>query len=178
MDCFRLRSSSYCGQVVASLLAMTLKDTQPRSRGMICPKFCKSTSPSKSEGAGKTGCALHPRSHVRFAQKSVHMSIQVQRRASGLPCAMVLRLIRCRPGDRLSCHHHRFEALASSRLDASTGASDPTDFAVRRCCARLSQHPRPSLPVPRWRRWPTPLLRDRMAGVIDSICPTTEAIYF
>jgi len=31
------------------------------------------------------------------------MSIQVQRRASGLPCAMALRLIRDRPGDPAFC---------------------------------------------------------------------------
>jgi len=32
-------------------------------------------------------------------------SIQVQTEHSGLPRAMALRLIRGRPGDRLSCHH-------------------------------------------------------------------------
>ena len=37
------------------------------------------------------------------ANKNVHMSIQVQRRASGLPCAMALRLIRDRPGDPAFC---------------------------------------------------------------------------
>jgi hypothetical protein len=34
----------------------------------------------KTEGAGKTGCALHPRSRVQCAQKNAHTSIQVQRR--------------------------------------------------------------------------------------------------
>ncbi len=51
----------------------------------VCP-------PSKTEGAGKTGCALHPRSRVHLRTKNAHTSIQVQRRASGLPCAMALRL--------------------------------------------------------------------------------------
>ena len=32
--------------------------------------------PLQSEGAGKTGCALHPRSRVRCAQTKVHTSIQ------------------------------------------------------------------------------------------------------
>src|SRR4051812_8073527 len=58
-------------------------------------------------------------------------SIQVQRRTSGLPHAMALRLIRNRPGDRLSCHHRSPAALAAFELDASTGASDPNDFTVR-----------------------------------------------
>ena len=47
----------------------------------------------KKEGAGKAGCALHPRSRVQRVVKKAHTSIQVQRRQSGLPCAMVLRLI-------------------------------------------------------------------------------------
>jgi hypothetical protein len=46
----------------------------------------------KSEGAGKTGCALHPRSRVQAAHRKTHTSIQVQRKHSGLPRAMVLRL--------------------------------------------------------------------------------------
>src|SRR5882757_11111565 len=64
------------------------------------------------------------------------------------------------------------------QLDASTGASDPNDFAVRKCHARQSQPSRPPLPVPRLRRWPTPLWWDRMAGVVHLICPTREAEYF
>src|SRR5882757_9272966 len=39
-------------------------------------------------------------------QQDAHTSIQVWRKHSGLPRAMALRLIRDRPGDRLSCHHH------------------------------------------------------------------------
>jgi len=54
------------------------------------PGFCRS-SPAlvTKEGAGKAGCALHPRSRVQRDRKA-HTSIQVQRRQSGLPCAMVL----------------------------------------------------------------------------------------
>jgi hypothetical protein len=51
--------------------------------------------PLKSEGAGKAGCALHPRSRVQMHTAKTHTSIQVQRRTSGLPCAMVLRLTSC-----------------------------------------------------------------------------------
>jgi hypothetical protein len=62
----------------------------PRQR---VPGLCQKSHPRKIEGAGKAGCALHPRSRVQCAQRDAHTSIQVQRRASGLPCAMVLRLI-------------------------------------------------------------------------------------
>src|SRR6476620_4898748 len=86
-----------------SLLAMTgmvriqfvkqREDASPRSRGATRPRFAITASLlKKAEGAGKTGCALHPRSRVQDAQRKTHTSIQVQRKHSGLPCAVVLRL--------------------------------------------------------------------------------------
>jgi hypothetical protein len=51
--------------------------------------------PLQFEGAGKTGCAPHPRSRVQYAQESTHTSIQVRRKHPGLPCAMALRLTSC-----------------------------------------------------------------------------------
>ena len=86
---------------------------EPRSRGVLdhphsrvmtteydsafsrheMPEVCFGFALFQTEGAGKTGCALHPRSRVQYVHKNAHTSIQVQRRASGLPCAMVLRLI-------------------------------------------------------------------------------------
>src|SRR5260370_42446363 len=51
------------------------------------------------EGAGNAGCALHPRSRAQDAQKKTHTSIQVQRKHSGIPRAMVLRLMPALPGD-------------------------------------------------------------------------------
>ena len=76
-------------------------DSENYSRGAMRPKFCISLALRKSEGAGKTGCALHPRSHAHVQQTKTRMSIQEQRRTPGLPCAMALRIIRGRPGDRL-----------------------------------------------------------------------------
>jgi hypothetical protein len=58
-------------------------------------------SPSKKEGAGNAGCALHPRSRVQSAQRKTHTSIQVQRRHPGIPCAMALRLIPRSPRRRI-----------------------------------------------------------------------------
>ena len=73
-----------------------------------------SSRPLISEGAGKTGCALHPRSHVQIRTKQTHMSIQVQRKHSCLPCAMALRLISRSP---------RSSGLSSLRRLAETGTS-------------------------------------------------------
>ena len=59
------------------------------------------------------------------------------------PAQWLYGLLRDLPGERLFCHRHPQEALASQRLDASTAASEPHDFAVRSSCARQSQHQRP-----------------------------------
>jgi hypothetical protein len=39
---------------------------------LIARRLLENFPPSCSEGAGKTGCLLHPRSRVRFAQTKVH----------------------------------------------------------------------------------------------------------
>jgi hypothetical protein len=69
--------------------------------------------------------------------KKTHTSIQVQRRQSGIPCAMVLTAYFVLPGDRAflspsSC------GVASARLDASVETSGPHDFAVRMQSALVS----------------------------------------
>src|ERR1700736_6784586 len=54
------------------------------------PEVCMNVRPSSIEGAGNAGCALHPRSRVQNCAKNAHTSIQVQRKQSDFPCAMVL----------------------------------------------------------------------------------------
>ena len=99
-----------------------------RSRGALRPRF-EILCPPKSEGAGNAGCALHPRSHVQFAQRSAHEHTG-QRRASDIPCAMALRLITCSPRRTALLPPLRPEKLASA-VDASTATSGPHVFAVR-----------------------------------------------
>ena len=55
----------------------------------------------KQRAQGNAGCTLHPRSRVQVAQENAHTSIQVQRRQSGIPCAMVLRLMPRSPRRRI-----------------------------------------------------------------------------
>ena len=106
------------------------------------PEFCKIIRPIKKEGAGKTGCALHPRSHVQKCSRKTHTSIQVQRKQSGLPCAMVLTAYSALSSvTGLSCHRRSQEALASRELDTSVGVSGPHDFAVRKLRVRLCAQP-------------------------------------
>ena len=104
-------------------------------------------------------------------------SIQVQRRAPGLPCAMALRLIRDRPGDRLSCHHRLLEALASHGLDASTGASDPNDFTVR-CNSFVSRAAASTAPCPSSATMANAPLTEQDAGILNLIWGNQKAEYF
>ena len=60
------------------------------------PESCVKRTLWKSEGAGKTGCWLHPRPACN--KKRRRQVPQVQPERPGLPCAMVLRLIRDLPG--------------------------------------------------------------------------------
>src|SRR5882757_5570079 len=109
--------------------------------------------------------------------KMLHMSIQVWRRHPAFPAQWLYGLY-----DFVLVTGFLATIIIGSfrfrRLDASTGASDPNDFAVRSRRARQSQPSRPPLPAPRLRRWPTPLWRDRMARVRRLICPTRPAECF
>src|SRR4030081_472899 len=91
MDCF------------AVLAAMTV-DTVSRSRGTLRPRFAFRLALFETEGAGKTGCLLHPRSRVRFAQTKVHTSIQGSGNTPAFPAQWLYGLLRALPGERLFCH--------------------------------------------------------------------------
>ena len=59
------------------------------------------------EGAGKTGCLLHPRSRVRFAQTKRHTSIQGSWNTPAFPAQWLYGLLRALPGERLFCLRRR-----------------------------------------------------------------------
>src|SRR5436309_13943903 len=127
MDCFALLAMTWIRlRILAALVARGLLDNFP---------------PSYSEGAGKTGCLLHPRSRVRFAQTKLHTSIQGSGSIPAFPAQWLYGLLRALPGERLFCH--RRCAKTSTQLHASTAASGPHDFAVRIRRARPVHLPRP-----------------------------------
>ena len=66
--------------------------------------------PSRLEGAGKTGCLLHPRSRVRFAQTKLHTSIQGSGSIPAFPAQWLYGLLRALPGERLFCLRRPREA--------------------------------------------------------------------
>src|SRR2546421_1587809 len=115
-----------------------------RSRGALRPRFAFSFALFETEGAGKTGCLLHPRSRVRFAQTKMHTSIQGSGNTPAFPAQWLYGLLRALPGERLFCLRRHGRSFASPGLSASTAAPEPHDFAVRLRRVRLSRHERPS----------------------------------
>ena len=85
----------FCGAMDCfASLAMTGIDMVSRSRGADSARVVlEFSAPTKSEGAGKAGCWLAPAVSCAISARKTHTSIQVSAGASGLPCAMVLRLM-------------------------------------------------------------------------------------
>jgi hypothetical protein len=97
-----------------------------QSRGQICPRFAGNFLTLRSEGAGNTGCTLHPRSRVQQCTRETHTSIQVHRRQSGIPCAMVLTgSFVLSPATGLVCHR-RLRKLPFANLTPASGRQDHT----------------------------------------------------
>ena len=117
------------------------------------PEVFKNHSPRNKEGAGNAGCALHPRSRVQRSGGDAHEHTG-QRRASDIPCAMVLRLMPSSPRRRI-----RFASVAGGlkdcsdpvgsthlrRLDTSNGCQDHTVLPY--AASRLRLEASPGTPV-------------------------------
>ena len=119
------------------------------SRDAMRPEFCWKPCPRNIEGAGKTGCAPHPRSHVRVCKQNCAHEHTGLAEASGLPCAMALRLIRDRPGDPAFRDTIALEQLsppsdltpASGRRTQSTSPYANAALVSRCLCVhRISPH--------------------------------------
>ena len=93
------------------------------------PRFVLRSPSEREEGAGKTGCALHPRSRVQSAQKETHTSIQVQRRHPAFPAQWFTAYFVLFPVN--GCFATVAPRVDPVKLDASTAAPEPHDFAVR-----------------------------------------------
>src|ERR1700730_12431338 len=111
------------------------------------PELLSENSALKQEGAGNAGCPMHPQPRVRFVVLVCTRVFTAEApETSGIPHAMVLRLIRAVPGDRALLPPS--SAGKSRDLNASVGASGPHDFAVRISTARLATPLRPPHPAP------------------------------
>ena len=159
------------------LLAMTLRHNFAFSR-RDAPELCVDCHPLKEqEGAGKAGCALHPRSRV---QKCTKKRTRAYRSSGGnptFPAQWFTAYFVLSSVTGLSCHRRPQDI--SRELDASVGASGPHGFAVRvssrSSLATLRVHCIP--PRVRDDRDP-PLSSGETRGFKSLICPTAKAEYF
>ncbi len=89
-------------------------------------------SPPKSEGAGKTGCALHPRSRVpNNKQKKRTRAYRFSGNTPAFPAQWCYGLYVLCPATGLSCHRRQLRSSSVRGLDPSVGGPAPHDFAVR-----------------------------------------------
>src|SRR5580704_11297100 len=92
---------------------------------------------------------MHPQPRVRFVVLVCTRVFTAEApETSGIPHAMVLRLIARSPRGPGSLAPVILEKLASQGLNASVGAPGPHAFAVRFSIARLATPPRPPHPAP------------------------------
>jgi hypothetical protein len=103
------------------------EDVHPRSRGAMRPSLASAGRPLKGqEGAGKAGCALHPRSRVQLLLGKRHTSIQVQRRHPAFPARWVTAYPALSRVTGLSCHPHPRKVLLPANLTPASGCQDHT----------------------------------------------------
>jgi hypothetical protein len=120
--------------------ALSGKNTPPRSRGTMRPSFARQCRPMKSEGAGNAGCPMHPQPRVRFGVGVCTRVFTAEApETSGIPHAMVLRLIRDLPGDRALLPPS--SAGKTRDLDTSVGVSGPHGAAKRNIFCAASRRP-------------------------------------
>ena len=135
---------------LANIRRAAISDTRPRARGAYRVRAIAFVSPSKQKRAqGRPGAH---RTHGPRATKARGRTTGTGG-SSGLPCAMVLRLIRALSGD------HAWLPPSSARrvsvfanLAPASEAPRPHDFAVRTTAARRARiapgDVRPSHPAP------------------------------
>src|ERR1700743_3431014 len=126
------------GQPAGAQPGMTKKETLPRSRDTPVPEFCKIIRP-KERGRREDRVRAAPAVSRAKGSKKAHTSIQVQRKQSGLPCAMVLTVSFVLSPVTGLIVTVAPEKLASQERNASIGASGPHDFVVRVSIVRPRQ---------------------------------------
>ena len=106
--------------------------------------------PSKTEGAGKTGCALHPRSRVQSAQQKRTRAYRFSGNTPAFPAQWLYGLLRALPGERLFCHRRPCKKLESQRnLTPAPRRQDHTTSPYASCALVVLRTPRPPHPTAR-----------------------------
>jgi hypothetical protein len=175
MDCFVARAPRNDGGEPCIQFSDLSKDVNPRSRGAMRPRLAVISRPRKKRAQGKPGarCTRGLVCNVRRKCAHEHTGPAEASRLSlrdgftvsfGLsPVTGFLATVAC---ERIH------------KLDASTGASGPHDFAVRISHARPSQLSRPPHLTRAFVTCATPLSSGETRKLKSVICPTAKAKYF
>ena len=124
------------------------QDTPSRSRRTFRASFAIEPPALRSEGAGNAGRPMRPIAACAEIVVASTRVGQVTPESSGIPRAMVLRLMSYSPRRSGFFVTVTPEKLASHELDASVEASGPHDFAVRLTRRSSKAHQRPPHPIP------------------------------
>ena len=145
MDCFRLRSLSFGGHVVALLLATTSKtsgsysskrcrDVTPHARGMMRPRFARISAPDRRRGRREDRMRAAPAVSCAKSRRKRTRAYRFSGGNPAFPARWCYGLLRALPGDRaLLPPSFARRGSRLCELGASIGAPGPHDFAVREC---------------------------------------------
>ncbi len=144
---------------------------RPHSRGADSARAWHRWPPSRTRGRRESRVRAAPA--VSCAKwKKTHTSIQVQRRQSGFPCAVVYGLYRALPGDRAFLPPSPLRSLLLKNLTPASGRQDHTT-SPSATTALVSRRHRVHRIPPRVRddRDP-PLSSGETREAMPLICPT------
>ena len=100
-------------------------DVISRSRGAMRPGFANFW-PAEIRGHREDRVHAAPAVSCASCTQKTHTSIQVQRRQSGLPCAVVYGLLRAPPGERAFLPPSPLRSLLPKNLTPASGCQDHT----------------------------------------------------
>jgi hypothetical protein len=138
-----------------------------------CARALRRLPPSeKQEGAGKAGCALHPRSRVQTCTKKRTRAYRFSGGNPAFPAQWFTAYSALSPVTGLSCHRHPREVLLPANLTPASGCQDHTASPSARVTL-VSRNFRVHRIPPRVRddREP-PLSSGETRGAKALICPT------
>ncbi len=139
-----------------------------------CARALRRLPPSEEqEGAGKAGCALHPRSRVQQCTKKRTRAYRSSGGNPAFPARWFTAYSALSPVTGLSCHRHPREVLLPANLTPASGRQDHTASPSARLafvCRKLRVHRIP--PRVRDDREP-PLSSGETRGARALICPTS-----
>ncbi len=184
-------SNSACLQtqprILAARCARALRRLPPsiRTRGrresrvraapaVSCANMHKKTH-TKQEGAGKAGCALHPRSRVQTCTKKRTRAYRFSGGIPAFPARWFTAYFELSPVNGFSCHRHPREVLLPANLTPAPRRQDHPSARVTLVSRNFRVHRIP----PRVRDDREPPLSSGETGEVKSvICPTAKAKYF